>query len=301
MRVLCLTEFDSFYPEGGLRHRIEEEFTRQSHEYIRAAAHEFSMQFDTTGQLQIGHPVHDIDSFDLIDHALRSDDDWGWELVFGLKTFGKPVLRSERVPHADKVTMAFLFNRAGVRFPRSGIAHTLEQADALALDLGYPVIGKARTGSQGRTVRLLQNRTELAEFVSFALEIAPNFLLQKAVHPLGVDVRAFVLDGRVIGCMERFAADGDFRANYSISGRGGITQLNAEEERAVLAAAAVYQMDYAGVDMIRSHEGPVIIEINKVPGLKGFESTIGINIAAQIVSYYEERVAGYKKAGVSRL
>jgi len=291
MKIACLTYVEDFNSGYTFNNRLYEESLKRGHSYITIRPDQIRIHYTQADIFPLSHAEHDLGSFDMFNHAIRVEDEWAWEVVDCLRTWGKPIMRPARLPLADKVTMARLFTRAGIAFPKSAVADTLEGARDFISQTGYPVIGKGRTGSQGRNVRLINNDQELKEFVDFARAIAPNFLLQEALLPLGKDIRAFVVGEKVVASMERFAADNDFRANYSISGKSAPAVLTPEEERMAIAVTKLYEAPYAGVDIIRSHSGPVVIDINKAPGLTGIESTTGINVASLIVEHFEQLAA----------
>ena len=290
MKIVSLTYFDTFEPVGGLHNRLEAEFGTRGHDFIRIRPDSLAIMYGSPDVLPVHHPEIRLDDVDVFHTALRAEDDYGWEIVECLRSWGKFFMQPERVPHGDKVTMARLFTRAGIRVPRSAIASTLEQALQIAGQFGYPLVGKARTGSEGRNVRLIRDEAGLAEFVAFAQPISQNFLLQETILPLGRDVRAFVVGDRVVAAMERFAAEGDFRANYSLSGRAEPTLLLPEEMAVAVKVAEIYKAAYAGIDFVRTASGPVVLEINKGPGLRGIESVTGINVAGHIVDHFERQL-----------
>lgn len=287
MKVASITYFDSFEPIGGLHNRLESEFQKRGHTFTRIKPDELSLVYDSPDSLPVRHALHDMGQVDIFHTALRAEDDYAWEIVECLRSWGKFFMQPERIPHGDKVTMARLFTRAGVKVPRSAIASTLEQAQQIVEQFGYPVVGKARTGSEGRNVRLIDSEAKLHEFVAFAQAISQNFLLQETILPLGRDVRAFVVGDKVVAAMERFAAEGDFRANYSLSGKAETTLLTPEETEIAVKVADIYKAAYAGIDFVRTENGPVVLEINKGPGLRGIESVTGINVAGHIVDHFE--------------
>ena len=106
----------------------------------------------------------------------------------------------------------------------------------------------------------------------------------------GADIRAFVVDGVVVGAMKRQAKEGEFRSNLHRGGSATIIELTEEEENAALKAARVMKLGVAGVDMLQSKEGPMIMEINSSPGLEGIESATGKDIAKNIIRYVERHV-----------
>jgi ribosomal protein S6--L-glutamate ligase len=106
----------------------------------------------------------------------------------------------------------------------------------------------------------------------------------------GADIRAFIVDGVVVGAMRRQGKEGEFRSNLHRGGRADIIELTDEEENAALKAAKVMGLGVAGVDMLQSARGPLILEVNSSPGLEGIEGATGMDIASQIIKYVERNV-----------
>ena len=106
----------------------------------------------------------------------------------------------------------------------------------------------------------------------------------------GADIRAFVVNGKVVGAMKRQGAEGEFRSNLHRGGVATVIKLSRAEKQAALNAAKALGLDVAGVDMLQSLRGPLILEVNSSPGLEGIESATGVNIAAEIIKFVEEGV-----------
>lgn len=293
MKIACLTPFyNTDHGPDNFSTRLRDEFIARGHDYVVVHPNDVVIHYRDAQVFPIHHSRIAMADVDMYTHSLRADDVWAWEIVACLREWGKRVIRPNRVPHDDKVTMARLFTRAGITVPETAVCSSLDHALQSAAKMGYPLVGKARTGSQGRNVRMIENNDQMRDFVTFAAAIATNFLLQKVVLPLGRDVRAFIVGGRVVAAMERFANDGDFRANYSLSGKAAPTVLTPEEERVAVSVTDVYQAPYAGVDFVRTPNGPVVLEINKAPAVRGIEAVTGINVAGMIVAYFEQQMAG---------
>jgi ribosomal protein S6--L-glutamate ligase len=106
----------------------------------------------------------------------------------------------------------------------------------------------------------------------------------------GADIRAFIVNGKVVGAMKRQRAEGEFRSNLHRGGKATVIKLTREEKQAALGAAKALGLDVAGVDMLQSARGPLILEVNSSPGLEGIEQATGVNIAGEIVKFVEESV-----------
>ena len=104
----------------------------------------------------------------------------------------------------------------------------------------------------------------------------------------GADVRAFVVDGEIVGAMKRQAKAGDFRSNLHRGGTSEIIKLSPQEEETALKSVDILGLKIAGVDMLKTHAGPVVLEVNASPGLEGIEGTTGVDIAGKIITYIEK-------------
>jgi ribosomal protein S6--L-glutamate ligase len=112
----------------------------------------------------------------------------------------------------------------------------------------------------------------------------------------GEDIRAFVVDGKVVGAMKRKGVEGEFRSNIHRGGSGKLIKLTKEERRAALVAAKAMGLSVAGVDMLQSERGPLVLEVNSSPGLEGIESATGKNIARKIISFVERKAIEVKNS-----
>jgi len=122
-----------------------------------------------------------------------------------------------------------------------------------------------------------------------------NILIQEYIKEAGgADIRCFVIGGKVVAAMQRQARDGEFRANLHRGGQAVTVKLTAEERAMASRAAKAIGLDVAGVDILRSERGPLVIEVNSSPGLEGIEMTSGKDIAAAMIQYIEENVKASK-------
>ncbi len=295
MKVGLITRFESInwhsFPD-----RIREEFEKRGHSYTVINPADIAIIYDGDS-FPLRYEHDDLNSIDIFDHAFRSDDNHGWEIAACLHNWHYNVLRPERDPRGDKVTMARLFARAGIRMPRSAVLdHEVNMAKVVEELGGYPVVGKARNGSQGRNVAMINSDAELQAFITEAQKVAPNFLLQEVIRPLGSDIRVFVVGDRAVAAMKRFAPEGDFRSNYSLSQHAEPFEITAEIETLAVQVAKLYQTNFCGVDIMISNGELIVIEINKAPGLKGIESVTNINVAAKVVAFYEQQFTASQAA-----
>jgi ribosomal protein S6--L-glutamate ligase len=225
---------------------------------------------------------------------------FGLAVVRQLEGLGTLALNSADAIAAsrDKLRCAQLLASRGLRVPATAFARRRE-AIRPAIDRlgGAPVVVKMLEGTQGIGV-VLAETTDAAEAVVQALHSArQNVLIQRFVRESrGRDIRAFVVDGRVVAAMSRVAQGSDFRSNVHRGGVGEPILLPPEFERTAVEAARVFGLDVAGVDLLESREGPLVLEVNASPGLEGIEKATGIDVASAVLEHVEHRVtAGQRR------
>jgi ribosomal protein S6--L-glutamate ligase len=200
----------------------------------------------------------------------------------------------------DKLRSLQLLAKAGVGIPKTVVSRNSTDIDGLIDKLGdMPVIIKLASGTHGNGVVLAETR-KAAKSVLQALyltnEDGTNVLLQEFVkESAGTDIRAFVVGGRVVASMKRQSLDDDFRSNLHKGGEGTVIKLTDEETKLAIKAAKAMGLNVAGVDLMRSDRGPLILEVNASPGF-GIEKITGRNVAAPIIEYVEQNAKrGSKK------
>lgn len=188
---------------------------------------------------------------------------------------------------ADKGLSAIALAEAKIPTPDSVlVSHSSQLPSALVALGGAPIVAKSMRGAQGKGVALLESAISAKSACEALLEAQGALLLQRFESDAeGKDVRAFVMEGKVIGAVERTAAHGDFRANVHQGGVGRVTRLTPEEELVALGAARALGLNHlAGVDLLRTQSGPKILEVNASPGIEGVEDVLKLDLAAQIVA-----------------
>lgn len=193
----------------------------------------------------------------------------------------------------DKMRCLQFLAAHGVGTPNTLLCTSGMEARKVARWLGdYPVVVKLLESTHGLGVALVENRYQLERTVEAFLRLQDRVILQEFIaEAKGADLRAFVVDGRVVAAMERQAGRGEFRANLHLGASGRAVQLSYEEEQLALRIATLTKLDVAGVDLIRSERGPLVMEINASPGLEGIEQCTGADIAGAIVAAAEARFA----------
>lgn len=192
----------------------------------------------------------------------------------------------------DKLRSLQLLAKAGVGIPKTVVSRNTTDIDVLLEQLGdMPVIIKLARGTHGNGVVLAETKKAAKSVLqAFYLtnEDGTNVLLQEFVREsAGTDIRAFVVGGRVVASMQRKSLDDDFRSNLHKGGEGTKVKLTDEENKMVIKAAKAMGLNIAGVDMMRSARGPLILEVNASPGF-GIEKVTGRDVATPIIEYIEQ-------------
>ena len=192
----------------------------------------------------------------------------------------------------DKLYSLQLLSESGLEIPITGFANSpMETTDLIDMVGGAPLIVKLLEGTQGQGV-VLASTQKAAESVITALKsLNANILVQEFIKEAdGRDLRCFVIDGKVVAAMERISAPGEFRANLHQGGRAQIVNITSEEKKLAVKAAKVLGLVVAGVDIIRSSRGPLLLEVNSSPGLGGIEEATGKDVASIMMGAIENRL-----------
>ncbi len=192
----------------------------------------------------------------------------------------------------DKLRSLQMLAHEGVGMPVTGFAHSTKDIDGL-IDIvdGAPLVIKLLEGTQGVGVVLAETKAAAESVIAAFRQLDANILVQKFIHEAdGADVRAFVVGRRVVASMERRARQGEFRANLHRGGSASSIKLTKEERAAALKAARIMGLEVAGVDLLRSSEGPMVIEVNASPGLEGIETASGVDVAGAVIAHIEKQV-----------
>ena len=191
----------------------------------------------------------------------------------------------------DKLRSMQLLARAGVGLPVTTFAHDPKQTDeVIRLAGGTPVVIKLLEGTQGIGVVLADTSRSAKSVIEAFRGAGVNILVQEFIREAGgTDIRALVVDGKVIATMQRQGAEGEFRSNLHRGGSARTVRITPEERLTATRAAKVMGLNVCGVDMLRSNHGPVVMEVNSSPGLEGVEKATGIDIAGKIITFLEKK------------
>jgi len=192
----------------------------------------------------------------------------------------------------DKLYSLQLLLSKGLSIPLTGFAKSpIDTRDLIDMVGGAPLIVKLLEGTQGKGVVLAETRKAAESVIGALGTLKANLLVQEFIREAnGRDLRCFVVDGRVVASIQREAAEGEFRANMHQGGRATVVKITAEERKLALGAVKALGLMVAGVDIIRSKKGPLLLEVNSSPGLQGIEQATGKDIAGTMISAIEKKL-----------
>lgn len=196
----------------------------------------------------------------------------------------------------DKLRALQLLSRKGIDLPITGFAHSLDDSDDLIEMVGgAPLVIKLLEGTQGIGVVLAETKKAAESVIEAFLGLKANILVQEYIKEAkGMDIRCIVLGDKVIAAMERKAAPGEFRSNLHRGGSANEIQITPQERKIAIKAAKIMGLNFAGVDILRSARGPLVMEVNSSPGLEGIESVTGIDVANLIIEFIEKNAKPLK-------
>ncbi|MEQ8927641.1 MAG: 30S ribosomal protein S6--L-glutamate ligase [Fulvivirga sp.] len=244
-----------------------------------------------------GHSLDDIDA--IIPRIGASVTFYGSAVVrqFEMMKVFTAVESQALIRSRDKLRSLQILSRAGLGLPKTVFTNYSRDTDSILNAVGgAPVIIKLLEGTQGLGVVLADNQKSAASVIEAFHGLKARVIVQEFVKEAGgADIRAFVVDGKVVGAMKRQAKEGEFRSNLHRGGSSAIIKLSRSEKAAAINAAKKMGLGVAGVDMLQSKRGPLILEVNSSPGLEGIEKATNIDIAGKIVEFLEHNVSKPKK------
>jgi ribosomal protein S6--L-glutamate ligase len=190
----------------------------------------------------------------------------------------------------DKLRSLQLLARKGVGLPVTGFANSPKDTDDL-LNLvgGAPCIIKLLEGTQGMGVVLAETKKAAESVIDAFRGLEANFLVQQFIEEAaGADLRCFVIGEKVVAAMKRQAAEGEFRSNLHRGGKAEVVRITPTERATAVQASKIMGLRVTGVDIVRSKQGPLVLEVNSSPGLEGIEKYTGKDVADMIIEYIEK-------------
>ncbi len=191
----------------------------------------------------------------------------------------------------DKLRAHQLFARSSLGMPITGYANRAEATeDLIEFVGGAPLIVKVLSSTQGKGVLIAETNKAAESLINAFRDIGTEFLVQEFIKEAGgADIRCFVVGDKVIAAMQRTAKEGEFRSNLHMGGTAKLIKLRPEERKLAVKAAKVMGLELAGVDLVRSDRGPLVLEVNSSPGLEGIEKATGKDIAGAIIEHIEKQ------------
>jgi ribosomal protein S6--L-glutamate ligase len=193
----------------------------------------------------------------------------------------------------DKLRSLQLLSRKGIGLPITGFAHAPDDIeDLIKMVGGPPLVIKLLEGTQGIGVVLAENENAAKSLIEAFMGLRANILVQEYIKEAqGADIRCFVIGDKVVASIKRQAKEGDFRSNLHRGGTASLIRITPEERSTATRAARIMGLNVAGVDILRSNHGPVVMEVNSTPGLEGIEGATEKDIAGMMIEYVEKNAA----------
>ncbi|KQB42110.1 alpha-L-glutamate ligase [Flavobacterium sp. L1I52] len=190
----------------------------------------------------------------------------------------------------DKLFSLQLLLQSGIGIPTTGFANSpLDTDDLIKMVGGSPLIIKLLEGTQGKGVVLAETKKAAESVINAFKSLNANILVQEFIKEAnGKDIRCFVIDGKVVASIQREAMPGEFRANIHLGGTASVIKATSEEKKIAIKAAKAMDLKVAGVDIIRSSKGPLLLEVNSSPGLEGIETATHKDIAGEMIKAIEK-------------
>lgn len=197
----------------------------------------------------------------------------------------------------DKLRSLQILSRSGVRMPKTAFTNYSKEENSVLKHIGEaPVVIKLLEGTQGLGVMLAETNKAAKSVVEAFESMKTRIILQEFIEEAGgSDIRAFIVNGEVVGAMKRTGKEGEFRSNLHRGGQANVIKLSRAEKSTALKAANSMGLAIAGVDMLQSKRGPLVLEVNSSPGLEGIEKATGVDIAGKIIDYIIEATSRKRK------
>ena len=189
----------------------------------------------------------------------------------------------------DKLRSLQLLTKSGIGLPKTVFTNYSKNVEGVIESVGgAPIVIKLLEGTQGLGVILADTKKAATSVLDAFNGLKARVIVQEFIKESGgADIRAFVVNGKVVGAMKRQGKEGEFRSNLHRGGSSSIVELTEKEEQAAIRSAKALNLGIAGVDLVQSHRGPLVLEVNSSPGLEGIERATRFDIAEEIIKYVE--------------
>jgi len=236
-----------------------------------------------------------LDKFDAVIPRIKpSVTFYGCALLRQFDTLGVYCLNTAEAisKSRDKLFASQLFSKNDLHIPITGFAKSpMDTKDLIRMVNGAPLIIKLLESTQGKGVVMAETNKAAESVINAFKSVQTNILVQEFVKEAnGQDIRCFVVNGKVVASMQRQAQKGEFRANIHQGGLASLIKITPEERKLAVKSAKVLNLDVAGVDIIRSNRGPLLLEVNSSPGLEGIENATGLDIANVMIETIERKL-----------
>jgi ribosomal protein S6--L-glutamate ligase len=288
MKIAILSQDATLYSTQ----RLMEAGEKQGHEirvinylrcYMNITSHKPSVMYQ-------GNPLENFDA--IIPRIGASKTFYGAAVVRQFEVMGVfTANESQAISRSrDKLRCLQILSREGIGLPVTGFAHSTQDIDGLIDTVGgAPVVIKLLEGTQGIGVVLAETHHAAKSVIEAFRGLDANILVQEFIKEAeGMDIRCFVIDNKVVASMKRQGAPGEFRSNLHRGGTAQQIKLTPEERSTAIRAAKAMGLRVAGVDLLRSNHGPVVMEVNSSPGLEGIEKATEVDVAGRIIEYLEK-------------
>ena len=284
--------------------RIMEAGDERGHEMMFVNIRHCYMKLDATHpevHYRGGRLLDDIDA--VITRIRPSATFYGCAIARQFESMGVYTVNTAKAiaQSRDKLYALQLLIQNGLEIPVTGFTNSpMDTRDLIDMVGGAPLIVKLLEGAQGRGVVLAETVKAAESVINAFKAVRANLLVQEFVKEAqGRDLRCFVIDGKVVATIERHAAPGEFRANLHQGGKAKIVRITKEERQIASKAAKTMGLRVAGVDIIRSQTGPLLLEVNSSPGLEGIETATGKDIAGMIINSIERKLGWKREPGLA--
>jgi ribosomal protein S6--L-glutamate ligase len=294
MKIAILSQDPSLYSTKRLREAGEQ----QGHDmrvinylrcYMNITSHRPSVVYN-------GKPLEDFEA--IIPRIGASKTFYGTAVVRQFEIMGVfSVNESQAISRSrDKLRCLQILSREGVGLPVTGFAHATQDIEGLIETVGgAPLVIKLLEGTQGIGVVLAETYQAAKSVIEAFRGLDANILVQEYIKEAqGADIRCFVVGGKVVAAMKRQGAEGEFRSNLHRGGKAKQVKLTPEEKSTAIRAAKAMGLRVAGVDLLRSNHGPVVIEVNSSPGLEGIEKATEVDVAGKIIEFIAKNASPAK-------
>ena len=275
--------------------RIVQAGQARGHDVVFLNVEQAYMKFDASEPQIRYRGGNIIDAFDAIIPRIKpSVTFYACALLRQFDSMGAYCLNSaEAITQSrDKLMATQMFAKHDIHIPITGFAKSpLDTKDLIKMVNGAPLIVKLLESTQGKGVVLAETDKAAESVINAFKSVQTNILVQEFIKEAnGQDIRCFVVNGKVVASMQRQAAKGEFRANIHQGGSASKIKITSEERKLAIKAAKILDLPVAGVDIIRSNKGPLILEVNSSPGLEGIENATGLDIANIMIEAIEKKL-----------